>query len=107
MESFYEKNLRLIGATADQILAVQYYTNGILKYFNEFNMPFWIALNAFNTVEKNKLTRTQPWETARDYMELMQFNCQVAAKGFVGSLESLYLDAAVDGEGVAWIVLNI
>lgn len=26
---------------------------------------------------------------------------------FVGSLESLYLDAAVDDEGVAWIALNL
>lgn len=26
---------------------------------------------------------------------------------FVGSLESLYLDAAVDGDGVAWIILNL
>jgi hypothetical protein len=26
---------------------------------------------------------------------------------FVGSLESLYLDAAIDDEGVAWIALNL
>ncbi|MFO7624989.1 MAG: hypothetical protein R6V73_11605 [Anaerolineales bacterium] len=26
---------------------------------------------------------------------------------FVGSLQSLYLDVAVDGEGVAWIALNL
>jgi hypothetical protein len=26
---------------------------------------------------------------------------------FVGSLESLYIDAAVDDEGVAWIALNL
>ena len=88
-ESFSEKNLTLIGATADQILATQNYWNGVLKYFNEFNTPFWIALNAFNAVEKDKLTRTQPWETARDYVELMQFNYQVAEKGFNGSLASM------------------
>jgi len=88
-ESFSEKNLKLIGATADQILATQNYWNGVLKYFNEFNTPFWIALNAFNAVEKDKLTRTQPWETARDYVELMQFNYQVAEKGFNGSLASM------------------
>ncbi len=88
-ESFSEKNLKLIGAAADQILAAQNYWNGVLKYFNEFNTPFWIALNSFNTVEKDKLTSAQPWETARDYIELMQFNCQVAEKGFKGSLESM------------------
>ncbi|MBC2709735.1 MAG: metal transporter [Desulfosarcina sp.] len=88
-ESFSGKNLKLIGATADQILATQYYWNGVLKYFNEFNMPFWIALNSFNAVEKDKLTGTQPWETARDYIELMQFNYQVAEKGFNGSLEAM------------------
>mgnify|MGYP000936445316 CR=1 FL=1 len=26
---------------------------------------------------------------------------------FVGSLQSLYLDAAVDGEGIAWMALNL
>ena len=89
-ESFSEKNLKLIGATADQILATQNYWNGVLKYFNEFNTPFWIALNAFNAVEKDKLTRTQPWETAKDYIELMQFNYQVAEKGVNGSLASMH-----------------
>ncbi len=35
-KSFSEKNLKSIGATADMILATQYYWNGVLKYFNEF-----------------------------------------------------------------------
>ncbi|MCP4579911.1 MAG: metal transporter [Deltaproteobacteria bacterium] len=89
MESFSEKNLKLIGATTDQILAVQKYWNGVLTYFDGFNTPFWIALNSFSAVEKEKLISTQPWETARDYIDLMRFNCQVAEKGFNGSLESV------------------
>jgi hypothetical protein len=88
-ESFSEKNLKLIGATVDQILAVQNYWKGVLQYFNEFNTPFWIALNSFNAVEKDKLTSTQPLETIRDYIELLQFNFQVAEKGFNGSLEPM------------------
>ena len=89
-ERFSGKNLKLIGATADQILATQSYWNGVLQYFNEFTTPFWIALNAFNAVEKDKLTRTQPWETARDYIALTKFNCQVAEKGLNGSLASMH-----------------
>lgn len=89
LERFSEINLELIGATGEQMKAAQAYWNGVLKYMGEFMTPYWIALNAFNTVEKEKLTRHLPWETLRDYMELLQFNLQVAEKGLTSSLEMM------------------
>ena len=76
--NFFEGNLKLFRATADQILATQYFWNGVLKYLNDFNAPFWVALNSFTAVEKDKVFRTHPWETARDYLELLLFNLEKA-----------------------------
>jgi len=87
LERFSETNLKLIGATAEQIKAAQVYWNGVFRYMNEFMTPFWIALNAFSATEKDKLVRHPPMESVSDYVELLQFNLQVAEKGLTSSLE--------------------
>jgi len=89
LERYTETNLKMIGATGEQIKAVQTYWNGVLKYMNEFIDPFWISLNSFSSVEKEKLMRHPPWESLRDYIELLQFNLQVAEKGLTGSLKRM------------------
>jgi hypothetical protein len=65
------------------------YLTGILKYGNEFSLPFWTALNAFLSLEKEKVMRNLPWETLSDYIELLMFNLQVAEKGLTGSLQAM------------------
>ena len=64
----------------------QAYWSGVYKYTNEFMQPFWIALNSFLTTEKDKIVRHQPIDTLKDYLELMQFNWQVAGKGLASTL---------------------
>jgi hypothetical protein len=65
------------------------YLTGILKYGNEFSLPFWTALNAFLSLEKEKVMQNLPWETLSDYIELLMFNLQVAEKGLTGSLQAM------------------
>jgi pimeloyl-ACP methyl ester carboxylesterase len=72
--------------TADLLRVYQAYWSGVVKYTNEFMLPFWIALNSFLTTEKDKIVRHYPIDTIKDYFELLQFNLQVAGKGFVSSL---------------------
>jgi hypothetical protein len=65
------------------------YLTGIFKYGSEFSLPYWTALNAFFSLEKEKVLRHLPWETLSDYMELLMFNLQVAEKGLTGSLQAI------------------
>ena len=67
----------------------QAYWSGIYKYTGEFMLPYWTALNAFLTTEKDKLVRHRPEDSIRDYLELLQFNLQVAQKGWESSLEAM------------------
>jgi len=79
-----------VGAALDSIKAGQLFWLGILAYLNDFMFPYWTALNSFTMLEKKKLTETLPLETVLDYMELLQFNLQVAEKGLKGSLRSMH-----------------
>jgi hypothetical protein len=90
LEKFSEINLKMIGATSEQFKAVQIYWNGVLKYLGEFMAPYWVALNSFTALEKKKLGRHLAWESLRDYLELLQFNLQVAEKGFNSSLKRMH-----------------
>lgn len=90
LERFTEINLKMIGATSEQITASQMFWNGVLKYINDFMTPYWIALNAFTDTEQEKLATHPPWESIRDYLELLQFNLQVAEKGFNSSIRSIH-----------------
>ncbi len=89
LQKFSEVNLKVIGATGEQMKAAQTYWNGVIKYLGEFMTPYWVALNAFSTLEKEKLARHLPWDSLRDYVELLQFNLQVAEKGLMSSLSMM------------------
>jgi len=64
------------------------YLTGVFRYGSEFSLPYWTALNAFVSLEKQKVQRHLPWETLSDYIELLMFNLQVAEKGLTGSLQA-------------------
>jgi len=89
IESLMGLSLTMAGATREKIMANGIYWNGLFKYINEFMTPFWIALNSFNTTERNKLVRHTPQENIRDYLELLQFNIQVANKGLNSTLKNM------------------
>ena len=61
----------------------------MFKYLNEFMTPFWIALNSFNATEREKLVRHTPQDSLRDYLELLQFNIQVAQRGYDSSMKAM------------------
>jgi hypothetical protein len=82
-------SLTIGGATQEKLKANGIYFNGVFKYLNEFMTPFWIALNSFTVTERDKLVRHTPQESIRDYLELLQFNIQVAQKGFNSSMKAM------------------
>ena len=78
-------DLSFLQITANLFRIYQAYWTGVLKYNNEFMLPYWIALNSFLTTEKDKILRHTPIDSIKDYFELLQFNLQVAGKGLVSS----------------------
>ena len=73
---------------AAQMRIAMAYGSALVKYHNDFMQPFWIALDAFMSTEKDKIMRHPPADSIQDYVELLQFNLQVAEKGFYSSLNA-------------------
>lgn len=84
-----EKTLDNLEASAMQTESMQTYLRGITKYVSDFLVPYWIALDSFLVLEKYKLLTHFPDETSRDYLELLQFNFQIARKGFFSSFHAI------------------
>ncbi len=87
MNRFLERFFEFTAAGGEQITGNQTFLNGVLRYIAEFMEPFWIALNAFLTLEKEKSREYPLMDTFRDYLELLQFNLETAEKGLFSSLQ--------------------
>jgi pimeloyl-ACP methyl ester carboxylesterase len=84
-----EYHRSMLQLAAAQMRTGAAYGNALVKYHQEFMQPFWIALEAFLTTEKEKILRHPPADSMRDYFELLQFNLQVAEKGFHSGLNAM------------------
>ncbi len=92
-----EFSLTTSGALTESIQAAQIHANGVNKYLDEFNIPFEIALGAFNAREKEKMKAHSLQRTMKDHYELLLFNLQVAEKGSAGTfniMNSFYVQKA-------------
>lgn len=86
MADFLDINRKIFMAACYFSNSVTSYYSGILKYLNEFLDPFWISLNSFNSLERQKLTNHSTFESLRDYISLLQFNLDVAKRGFESTI---------------------
>jgi hypothetical protein len=75
----------------DMNKARQMYWLGIMSYIADFTDPYWIALQGFNRLEKEKLVKTFLHQSILDYTELYRFNVQIAEQGMNGSMKG-FLD---------------
>lgn len=94
-----------MGATIEQMKAVQTYWNGVFRYVNEFMEPYWTAQSSFTNLEKDKLVNMLSWETLRDYLELLRFNLRIAERGLVSSLSAMndYHTKELNKAFAAWL----
>ncbi len=81
------------------------YSGVLFKYNQEFMQPFWTALDAFLSTEKEKLLSHTPVDSLRDYLELLQFNLQISKQGFHSGLEAMlgYHGNRADEGMQAWL----
>jgi len=83
---YLENSIKAWEAALQEVKASQIYLGGIGKYIADFMVPYWSALDTFLYLETEKLLTHSIDETARDYLELLQFNLQIARKGLESSL---------------------
>ena len=84
-----ELGLKWALSSAELAKASQTYLNGVFSYYFDFMAPYWVALNSFQRTEKKKLVKHQPQETARDYLELLHFNMEIARKGMLSTMRTM------------------
>lgn len=95
--AFFNRALEQMPNWNDQIMeasfnvsrGAQTYWYGVLKYTNEFMVPFWTALDSFLRLEQKKAMSLPIEQTAKDYLELLQFNMQIANKGLASSVTAV------------------
>jgi hypothetical protein len=84
-----ELGVKWVLSSAELAKASQTYLNGVCSYYFDFMSPYWVALNSFQRTETTKLVKHQPHETARDYLELLHFNMEIARKGMLSTMRSM------------------
>jgi hypothetical protein len=84
-----EVSLKMAVSSAEILKASQAYVNGVCSYTYDFMAPYWVALNSFQRTEKKKIVEHQPAETARDYLELLHFNMEIARKGMLSTVRTM------------------
>ncbi len=89
VEDIPQWNWKMLEASLNGAKSAQIYWNAILKYTNEFMVPYWTALKSFSDLEKTKAVEMPPEQTARDYLELLQFNMELANKGLANTLSMM------------------
>ncbi|MEW5724755.1 MAG: metal transporter [Thermodesulfobacteriota bacterium] len=89
LDNLFQKTLIAARSAWDAARTGPTYGVGMSAYLTDFLNPFLISLGSFLSVERDKAVRRPPWETARDYLELLRFNLQIAEKGYLSSLDHM------------------
>ena len=79
----------LTRAAFAQTRAAQYYWSGIYRYVTAFMKPTANALNAFVIAERTKIAEKSPAENLEDYLQLFDFNVQLAGEAITSSLKAM------------------
>jgi poly(3-hydroxyalkanoate) synthetase len=105
LQTVLETNAKMFAAALDQARMMQTYWLGLTRYILDFISPSFSALDAFGSVENQKLKEHQPWENIRDYLALLEFNLGLAEKGLATGLKDLnaYHAHQVDRAMTAWL----
>jgi len=82
-------NSRMLQASLNIAQSKFSFWMALMRYASTFITPYWSALSHFGETEMNKSGRASPFETARDLIDLLLFEMQIAAKGTMASISAL------------------
>src|SRR5208283_1587291 len=63
--------------------------SGMMRYASGFMAPFWTALQYFSNFEKNGSKGNHPPGSASDFIELLLFETQLAARGAMADIAAI------------------
>jgi len=86
---FLEWNSKIIEASLNVITGAEIYWKGVMQQMNDFMAPSWNAIKSFTDVEGKNLREVPSWDTAREFIELLQFNVELITRGYTGSLATM------------------
>ncbi|MFO7751447.1 MAG: metal transporter [Desulfobacteraceae bacterium] len=89
---------------ADQFNAAQSFFTGVLKYNNEFLLPFLTATGYFTNVELSRAMKGPDLEQFDSYMDLLEFNGDLLSRYFSGSIGAVneYSERELKNGVAAW-----
>ena len=105
LQTIMETNTKIFSAALDQARMMQTYWLGLTRYILDFMSPSFFAVDAFGSLENQKLKEHPPWENVRDYLALLEFNLGLAEKGMASGLKAMndYHAHQVDQAMNAWL----
>ena len=79
------------GATAamEMFNALQTATASLVQYTNAYSIPFIIAANYFNQVEKKRFWSRTPYENMASYLKLSTINMELANSALKGNMRAI------------------
>jgi hypothetical protein len=86
LEAAFMKPLHI---AAHQMGAAQNFWAGFSRYANEFMIPYLLSTRYLAQAETERLVAVPPWESARSYMELAEFNADIAIKNLMASIRAI------------------
>lgn len=78
-----------LSAIQNLSLAAQTCFSGMSAYATDFMVPYLISTSYFQQVESEKMFTSFPLETFNSYMDLLEFNMDIANQSFAGALDIL------------------
>jgi len=85
-----ETQAKIVSASLDQARMMQTYWVGLCRYILDFLGPSFSAIEAFGSVENDKLREHPPWENLQDYTALWEFNLRLAEKGLAHGMKAIH-----------------
>jgi hypothetical protein len=88
LQPVLEKQLPLMKAAHNQTAYIHNFWAGASKYFNDFNIPAFLAMNYISRVESTRMFTMSPLDSWQAYIDLFQFNLELSTRGLTGSMKA-------------------
>lgn len=72
-----------------QMDAARYFSEGVLKYNNDFLSPLLQSASIFSNVESSRLLKRDPLENIISYEKLLEFNVDLISSYYLGTMKVL------------------
>lgn len=88
-DGFSKLNTEMLKTSINLVMSRWFHLLGLVEYSSNFIAPYWNAAKYFAEVEGKGPQKWSPWHAANDFMELLLFDMQLAAKGTISGVNAM------------------